>query len=207
MTHADTFATAPSTSRENRDEARAAFVERLFYERTQPFRDVVRARIRELREARNLTGAQLADAMTAADVPMTKSTISLIETGNREVGAEEIFVFARVLDVPLARLVTPRDGDRAVRFGDLGLDRPEMAHFLVHGMPDGVDAMSSDEFARLTREIVRARELADREPAARRHHMRAVARLVHESNRVSGVYARVREKQWRLRTQRQTADR
>jgi transcriptional regulator with XRE-family HTH domain len=195
--------TGVPVSREIRDE-RAKLDERLFYERTQPFADVVRTRIRELRKARRLSGTQLAAAMTAADVPMTKHTISRIETGGQEVGAEELFVFAQVLDVPLARLVTPRDGDRQIRVGDVGLSGHDVATWLVYGMPDGVDAMSAGEFARLGRKILRFRQLAEneRDPSARTEHMREVVTGLTELLETSDVYARVRKKQWRRRTQR-----
>src|SRR5688500_16271932 len=126
MTHTDSIARGPSASWENRNDERAALQEREFYERTQPFTNVVRARIREARDAKGLSGEQLALAMTEADYPMDKSTISRIESGERSLRDGELFAFAHVLDVPLVRLVSPLDGEPAVRFGGIGLDRHEV---------------------------------------------------------------------------------
>jgi transcriptional regulator with XRE-family HTH domain len=178
-------------------ENRKREVERVFYEKTQPFADVVRARLREERKARGLTQAQLAAAMTEADAPMDHTVVSNIERGKRPVPAEELFAFANVLDVPLVRLVSPLDGEPAARFGGIGLDRHEVGNWLIWGEPSSREAMTGRWLMRLMRQIATMRQVVadELDPSKRLAHSKTLRALLDELRRVSRIRPGVMERQ------------
>jgi transcriptional regulator with XRE-family HTH domain len=63
-------------------------------------------RLRALREAARLTQRQLAERMTVAGYRMHQTTIAKIEAADRPVVIGEAVVFARIIGVDLAELVT-----------------------------------------------------------------------------------------------------
>jgi len=134
--------------------------------------------------------------------------VSRIEKGpeHRRVREDELMALPDALGVPFWQLVAPEEGERPLRAGVVGLEHHEVPRWLAHGDLDGVEGMSADEVARLTRALLRARELADRDPSARNEHLAVVARLVGELHRVTVVYARAGERQWRRRTHRRLTD-
>ncbi len=71
------------------------------------------ARVRELREKRRLTAAQLAAAMTRAGIKWDRSTVAKLETGRREnVSVAELLALAYVLEVAPVHLLVPLDDDQ-----------------------------------------------------------------------------------------------
>jgi len=73
-----------------------------------PASTVVAIRLRELRELRHLNGRQFAARCAARGADrITSHVVTNIETGRREVTVDDLLLFALVLDVPPAELLTP----------------------------------------------------------------------------------------------------
>lgn len=70
-----------------------------------PVADRVAENIRALRETRNRTQQQLADALGAVGRPMLASGVSKIEKGERRVDVDDLVAFALALDVTPNRLL------------------------------------------------------------------------------------------------------
>ena len=137
---------------ENRQAEFAALTEKAFFEDTQSASDVLRRRISHYREKRGLTQAALAQEMTDLKVPLDNVKVSLIERGKRRVRYEELLAFAFVLRVPLATLMSPIDGERPIRAGGIGLEKHEVANWIVWG--DSKDATKAQLYMSLTRQIL-----------------------------------------------------
>jgi hypothetical protein len=69
------------------------------------------------------------------EAPVAARFVSKIETGVRKVEYDERLALACVLDVPLARLISPPDGEQPIRAGGIRLDGNEVANWLVWGRP------------------------------------------------------------------------
>jgi transcriptional regulator with XRE-family HTH domain len=73
---------------------------------------VIAERVRQLREARGLTAARLAERMTEEGVKWDRSVVANLENGRRaSVTVEELFALAYVLEVAPVHLVIPLDAD------------------------------------------------------------------------------------------------
>jgi transcriptional regulator with XRE-family HTH domain len=71
---------------------------------------VVASRLKELRQRRGLTAKQFADRCAELGSPnLTVHVVANIETGRREVGVNELLLFALVLDVAAVHLLTPSE--------------------------------------------------------------------------------------------------
>jgi transcriptional regulator with XRE-family HTH domain len=71
---------------------------------------VVAKRVREVRQKRGLTAAQLAEQMTRVGVPWKRGVVAKLESGLREaVSVEELLALAYVLDVAPVHLLVPFD--------------------------------------------------------------------------------------------------
>jgi transcriptional regulator with XRE-family HTH domain len=71
---------------------------------------VVAKRVREVRQKRSLTAAQLAEQMTRVGVPWKRGVVAKLESGLREaVSVEELLALAYVLDVAPVHLLVPFD--------------------------------------------------------------------------------------------------
>ncbi len=128
---------------------------RWFLRTTQSISDVVRKRVQERRHERGLTQSELAQLMTAAGVPLTGDKVSKLESGKRSVGVEELFALAWVLDVPLADLVRPLDGEPEIRLTqDESRGWNEVANWIVWGREETPDAQEAQEFMRLLYELI-----------------------------------------------------
>jgi transcriptional regulator with XRE-family HTH domain len=72
----------------------------------------VAKRVREVRQKRGLTAAQLATEMTRVGVPWKRGVVAKLESGLREaVSVEELLALAYVLDVAPVHLLVPFDDD------------------------------------------------------------------------------------------------
>ena len=92
--------------------------------------------------------------MTAAGVSLTDDKISKLESGKRSVGLEELFALAWVLDVPLADLVRPLDGEPEMRLTeDVALGWNEIGNWIVWGKEETPAAQQAQEFMRLFYEL------------------------------------------------------
>jgi transcriptional regulator with XRE-family HTH domain len=73
---------------------------------------VVAKRVREVRQKRGLTAAQLAEQMTRVGVPWKRGVVAKLESGLRAaVSVEELLALAYVLDVAPVHLLVPFDDD------------------------------------------------------------------------------------------------
>jgi len=158
-------------------------------ESTQQASDVLRRRIRELREAKGLRQRALAEALTNAGVPMTGDKLCKIEKGVREVRYDELLAFAQVLDVPLQRLMRPADGELPIRAGSLRLGGDEVANWIVWGPPWTEDSKAAQTLMRLVMEISRARQIAEDEldPVKRCKLNKVVVAFFEDLWRASGI--------------------
>ena len=177
MTHLDRIAGAPSAACENRKPDRAELQRRLFLEETQPVSEVVRRRIREKREKKGLSQAQLAEAMTAVLAPLSTDKISKIENGVRAVSIGELAAFAYVLEVPVVKLMSPLDGELPTRVGGMSLQRDEVANWLIWGPWWTEDAQGAQELMSLTLSIAFWMQAATENPR-NPSHVREVQKLV-----------------------------
>jgi transcriptional regulator with XRE-family HTH domain len=179
----------------------------MFFEDTQSASNVLRRRIRHYREWRGFTQVALAHAMAELDVPLTHEKVSLIERGKRRVRYDELLAFAYVLRVPLATLMSPVDGERPIRAGGIGLERHEVANWIVWGPSSSPDAWRAQTFMRLTRQIQTMRQvfLDERDKATRDEHWKTIVGLIDELGKASGIRPGVMERQ-RLRDKMDAQD-
>ena len=70
-------------------------------------------RVREVREKRRLTAAQLAERMTKVGIAWDRNTVTKLETGRRaNVSVAELLALAAVLDVAPVWLLVPANDDQ-----------------------------------------------------------------------------------------------
>ena len=73
---------------------------------------VIAERVREIRNARGLTGARLAEEMTEAGIKWDRSVVANLENGRRStISVEELLTLAYVLNVAPVHLIVPLDPD------------------------------------------------------------------------------------------------
>ena len=73
---------------------------------------VIAERVRQVRTARGLTAARLAEAMTETGIKWDRSVVANLENGRRStVSVEELFALAFVLDVAPVHLTVPLERD------------------------------------------------------------------------------------------------
>lgn len=90
---------------------------------TASWADVLRDRVRTLRNLADWTQAQLAEAMIVLGFDWKRSTVAEIETGKRRVSLEEAIGLAVLFGVPVYRLMTPRGSARLEVTPRLAIDR------------------------------------------------------------------------------------
>jgi transcriptional regulator with XRE-family HTH domain len=74
---------------------------------------VVAKRVREVRERRRMTAAQLAEQMTRVGVPWKRGVVAKLESGLRgAVSVEELLALAYVLDVAPVHLLVPFEDEQ-----------------------------------------------------------------------------------------------
>lgn len=73
-------------------------------------------RMRQLREARNMTQTDLARALKAAGLPFHQQTVQRMENGERPVRLNEAHLIARALDVDLSVMLAEETTDQELRF-------------------------------------------------------------------------------------------
>jgi len=71
-----------------------------------PTSEIVRANIRCLRRARQLTLAQVSARLAETGRPMAVTVISKVERGERRIDADDLVAFAEVFGIAPARLLT-----------------------------------------------------------------------------------------------------
>jgi transcriptional regulator with XRE-family HTH domain len=179
-----------------------------FLRNTQLASDVLRRRIRELREAKGLYQRGVAEAMSAAGVSMTGDKLCKIESGVREVRYDELLALAHVLEVPLARLMSPADGEMPTRAGSVSLKRDDVANWIVWGPWWTRNARDAQTLMRLALQIPTMRQVADdeRDPGKRKEHLVALSALVRALQRASGIRPGVIERE-ALRAEMEVAER
>jgi transcriptional regulator with XRE-family HTH domain len=192
---------------ENRKEEFDERTRQSFFEDTQPASGVLRRRIREFRTAKGLTLQALAEAMTGVGVPLTFDKVSKIETGVRAVRYDELLAFAYVLDVPLAELIRPADGERPIRVGGIGLEQFEVANWLVFGPWWSRRGTRARKVIRLTREIQTMYQVLgeERNKELKAKHRQTLAMLVKELSEAAGIRPGIMEREALRETMAQPA--
>jgi hypothetical protein len=146
--------------------------------------------------------------MTAAGVSMTGDKLCKIESGTREVRYDELLALAHVLEVPLARLMSPADGELPIRAGSVSLKRNDVANWIVWGPSWTKDARDAQTLMRLALQIPTMKQIVDdeRDTAKRKEHLEALSALVRELQQASGVRPGVMERE-ELRAEMEAAER
>lgn len=155
---------------ENREDEFTEVQREWFFEETQPASEVLRHRIREIREGR-FSQEELEEAMAFVGTPVD---VSKIERGVRKVKVDELLAFAYVLDVPLSRLLSPLDGNQQLRAGGIGLERHEVGNWMVWGPWWSDLARRSTKIISLARGIATTSQAFEEEqdPKKRKPHIR-----------------------------------
>jgi transcriptional regulator with XRE-family HTH domain len=90
-------------------------------------------RLRDTREDRRLSQAELAERMRAQGQPMSKQALLALENGRRGVSLDEAVALAAVLHVAFSHLLSP-PGDEYVWLTEKqGVDAEGMRAWLLHG--------------------------------------------------------------------------
>jgi len=111
-------------------------------------------RLRQLRELRGLTQAQLADQVTANGTPLNREAVMKIERGGRRVDIEEVVALTWALQGVLVQLLTPPGNDLLALSDGIAVDAEGLSNFLLYGDPVlAAPAAFDDE----TVEVVRGR--------------------------------------------------
>jgi transcriptional regulator with XRE-family HTH domain len=74
-------------------------------------REVFARSLRDVRKRRGITQEELCSRMSAIGEPLTKSSLSEIESGKRGVNLDRAMAFAYALDTPLPRMIRPEAGE------------------------------------------------------------------------------------------------
>jgi transcriptional regulator with XRE-family HTH domain len=95
--------------------------------------EVFAKRLREMRKARGLSQAELAQLMTERGTPMNKAALLRIEKGERGLSLDEALAFAAVLNAAPAHLLSPRGEESVWLTDDMAVDGEGMRAWLLHG--------------------------------------------------------------------------
>jgi transcriptional regulator with XRE-family HTH domain len=103
--------------------------------------EVFAERLREKRKDRGLTQGQLADELTAAGIPMSKTALLGIENGKRGLSLDEALGITAVLNAVPAHMFTPPEGAWVRLTDKTGTDALGFREFLRYGFPWSLDAV------------------------------------------------------------------
>ena len=126
--------------------------------------EVFKMRLKELRQRRGLSQAELADAMTANGFPMNRQALIRIEAGDQTLPLDTALMFAAVLNVAPAHLLSPPDDEHVFVTATEGFDGAGMRSWLRFG-----DAM---------REVQTARNQADKQADSLGRRLEVYARAL-----------------------------
>lgn len=104
--------------------------------------EVFVSRLRETRDARRLSQAELAQRMTERGRPMSKQALLALENGRRSVSLDEALALAAILYVAPAHMLSPPDEEIVWLTDTQGVDGEGMRAWLLHG--DEFVATASD---------------------------------------------------------------
>lgn len=103
--------------------------------------EVFARRLRDTRKARGLTQEELADMLTRAGIPMSKTAVVGIERAKRGVSLDEFLAITAVLNAVPAHMLTPPEGVFVKITDDSGTDALGFRDFLRYGFPWNLDAV------------------------------------------------------------------
>jgi len=95
--------------------------------------EVFRERLRELRQARGLSQAELARRMRVDGRPMTKVAVLRIEKGERGISLDEAIAFVAVLFAVPPQLFAPPEGKLIALTSNMAVDAAGMRGWLRYG--------------------------------------------------------------------------
>ena len=90
-------------------------------------------RLREVREAKDLSQGELARRLTEAGRPISRNALLQIERGKRGISLDEAIALIAQLDVVPAHLLTPEEGERVGLTDDRTVDGMEIRAWLRYG--------------------------------------------------------------------------
>jgi len=97
--------------------------------------DVFATRLREIRDDRGFSQAELARRMTEAGRPMSKAALLRIEKGTRGLSLDEAVALAELLGVAPAHMLSPPDDAIVWLTSKSGVDGSGMRNWLLFGDP------------------------------------------------------------------------
>jgi transcriptional regulator with XRE-family HTH domain len=104
--------------------------------------DTIARRVREVREERHLTAAQLAERLTAVGVAWDRNTVTKLETGRRaNVSVAELLALAVVLEVAPMHLLVPLKDEQPYAVTPGRVEAARWVRSFVRGSAplDGID--------------------------------------------------------------------
>lgn len=187
---------AASGIRENREPDFDEIHRALVFEDTQPASEVVRRRVRELREQKDLRQKDLASAVTALGIPLTVSKRSRISNGVSGVSRSTSYSRLRTYWMFRLRGCSAPSTGRPIRAGGNGLERHEVVNSLVWGPPKSRGATRARRRMRLVSEIATMMQVSadEQDPGRRQEHRGTVACLVEDFWRAWGIRPGVTER-------------
>jgi transcriptional regulator with XRE-family HTH domain len=114
--------------------------------------EVFAQRLQETRKARGLTQKQLAEMLTEAGIPMSKTALLGIETGKRGLSLDEALGIAAVLNAVPAHMLTPHEGEMVKVNDHLAIGGLGFREFLRYGFPWSLDAVPYEALPEAERE-------------------------------------------------------
>ena len=114
--------------------------------------EVFAHRLREKRKDRGLTQQRLADMLTEAGVPMSKTALLGIERGTRGLSLDEAIGITTVLNAVPAHMLTPPEGVMVELGDDTSIDGLGFREFLRYGLPWNLDAVPHEALPEAERE-------------------------------------------------------
>lgn len=128
-------------------------------QQTPTVNDVFRVQLELIRHRRRLSQAALSKRMAALGHQMHHTAIARIETNSRKVTLDEVFIFARALNVsPLVLLLPDPQHSSTVRIGDTEIEPRDLAGWLagMEPFPGSDPAAFEAERSPLQRQIENA---------------------------------------------------
>lgn len=124
--------------------------------------DVFVQRLRETRNARALSQAEFAELLKAHGVPLSKTALARIESGDRGLSLDEALAISATLNAVPGYMLTPNEGEYVRLTDKYAADGSGVREFLQQGFPWNLDPVPEEarEDAGRDRFILRLAALA-----------------------------------------------
>ncbi len=129
--------------------------------------EVFAARLKEVRKARGMSQAELAERATQAGVPLGKLALMRIENGQRGVSLDEMVALTELLGASPAHMLCPDDGEWIALHDNTAVDGSGLRFWLRTGdalliSPEGREVRLEVLFVAYARALVDASRSSDK---------------------------------------------